>query len=262
MNKRNMMRAMVAPVLGLMGMAAAGCSTADHDLVWETSECRVTGDARVVDGNNAPIGSPFAGCRIHYFADGQILTVQLMAPGATGNFVAPGNGWLAVNENIQTAEQTSVSVDGRLESLPVEMPANEAAIIYITPEGQKLGGTGTLGFGANILHHVPGSDGGAVEMELSFSGVHFAAAGDAMTGSVSVVAQIGGLAASDGSTGSGNPGVCDQSACDGYSNECANNGVSQAPCYCAAACLCHCSGDACEQGNRDSAQMLGTTCSY
>lgn len=67
--------------------------------------------------------------------------------------------------------------------------------------------------------------------------------------------------ASSGGASSG--GTCNQSACDAYTNQCAQQQASQAPCYCAAACLCQCSGDSsCAATNRKSASDLGTSCSF
>jgi hypothetical protein len=70
----------------------------------------------------------------------------------------------------------------------------------------------------------------------------------------------------EGQSGSGSgqqSAACSSSAaCDALTAQCAST-ISQAPCYCAAACACKCASDAsCEQKNRASAQSLGTTCSY
>ncbi|MCC6899678.1 MAG: hypothetical protein IT377_11925 [Polyangiaceae bacterium] len=65
------------------------------------------------------------------------------------------------------------------------------------------------------------------------------------------------------SSGTGGSGSCgDLSACDSYKQQCSGT-VSQAPCYCAAACVCHYCGDpACESQSRGQASQLGTSCSY
>jgi hypothetical protein len=67
---------------------------------------------------------------------------------------------------------------------------------------------------------------------------------------------------SNGNSNSGGS-QCDNASntCSGYSNQCGNS-ISQAPCYCAAACICHQCGQSCEASNRQNAASLGTQCFY
>ena len=67
-----------------------------------------------------------------------------------------------------------------------------------------------------------------------------------------------------GSTGSSKPGdeCAQQGTCDALVQQCSATSTAQAPCYCAAACICKCIGDPCEQENVALAAQLGTTCSY
>ncbi len=87
--------------------------------------------------------------------------------------------------------------------------------------------------------------------------------GELGTASGSIALQLEAKIVAEASgAGGGGGGSCNQAACDAYANECQNNEVSQAPCYCAAACLCACSNDPCESDNLANASALGTTCSY
>jgi hypothetical protein len=241
-------------MIGLVLMLSS-CSAKATPTDWsrDTNECQITSSA-TINGTSAG----FVGCRVHYYADGEVVTVQLVTAGTSGSFLEPAPGWLVINTNANSPENatlTAGTVSGGV--LPLSVPLNSASLIYVMSSGALASGSGPLQVGSNVVY--PSTR--EMDLNATFDGIILAASSGnlSMAGAVTVHA---GAATGGGGGGGGGAGggPCNQSACARYTNACSAGGM--APCYCAAACECACANDPCEAENRTNAAQLGTTCSY
>jgi len=232
----------------LLLACTASCGTdAGEDWTLEPNQCSLSAGTATIGGRPAQ----WTSCRAHYYADGQVLTIQLMRAGSSGSFLFPGAGWLNISVNLNTAERTTLPLRFAGSDVPAAVPVGVLSVTYTSPTGSRTIATGQMPVGDNNLS--PGFPNVNFEGQLDGVMVGGEAAGGAFA--VHTAAATGGGGSGGGSTCTNHP------ECDGYTRQCSAGGL--APCYCAAACVCHACGDAaCERQNRASAQPLGTTCSY
>lgn len=252
-----MRRRALALCLILGAAALAGCAKKTNT-TWETDRCQIEPPDLQLEGGEAPV---WTGCRAMYAPSvagiPTMFFIQFTTSGTTGSFASPGPGWLTITvSDIDSAAGQGIDVVSSVAGV-----SGIAAQMYY--EGTSGGGamlTGLLGLGETLVdaYGDPSTD------RFTFAASASAATADGsaqVAGHFSVYSPYApeptGTGGSTGNTGN----TCNSNACNGYSQQC--NGYTQAPCYCAAACLCHCSGDtACEQQNRSYASSLGTSCSY
>ena len=167
--------------------------------------------------------------------------------------VAPGENF---SGTLHVYATTGGDQSATLETTPLNQPpSNGKSAVHFSrskPEGLFVG-TGVLS-----LHTVRG-DPGRFELGANFSSMKLGAAANPNAAD-QVLPMEGDLTMSKTlATGSSAP---DCSACDSLSADC-SSADSQAPCYCAAACLCACNGeDGCNGPNSELAAKLGATCRF
>ncbi len=249
--------------LGLLALLTA-CN-APQTWVADTNSCQLTSSA-TIGGKSAN----WTGCRVHFDGPDQIATFELMTPGTTGSFALPGPGWLSLSVALASPQNATLSVDDSHSDLPTTLGDNSISIFYFPTGGGEQMAVGSTAVGNNGVD--PNAPGAEFSANLSGVSLQTASGPVALGGNFSLAAGAaisssggsagGGTSGSSGSSGSGSSSG-GTAACQGLVNQCSSCGTCQAPCYCAAACDCHYSGDSsCEQSNRASAQQLGTTCSY
>lgn len=239
-------------------IALSGCSSEDENQLFtmETNACQLTSTARVA-GNDAR----WAGCRAQFSGSPyNVLTMQFLTPGTTGSFISPGPGWLTISVSGESAEYTSLAVDDSDGSvLPVSVDPHSVSVYYFDANARKVFARGSLQVGRNTVYTRLGTVVFSAVLDGVTLDVTNGAFGDEGQGAVPV--PLSGMVTVAPVMGGGGGGG--QSDCSGYTNTCSTCGTCQAACYCAAACVCHNAGDSsCEAQNRQSAQSLGTTCSY
>jgi hypothetical protein len=88
-------------------LALAPCSSCDESRdAWliEWPDCTLASDATFLDRR-----LDFSGCRV-YWSPGDVVTVELMTPGTTGSFLAPGDGWLKMSLSGASEPDTRLTI--------------------------------------------------------------------------------------------------------------------------------------------------------
>lgn len=250
-------------VVALFASLVLAC--AKETTVWEADRCRIgqPPTLQLASGETPQ----WVGCRAMYATEvagiPATLFLQFITAGTSGSFVDPAPGWLSVTvTGIDEASGTLGVVPSTASS---SVPAAE---VYYAPLPNSEG--------------EPGTGGKMTSGSLVIRSVDFDPDGDPKSSTFNFEAEIAAATADEGAIARGgfavfapepedadsqSPGpvtegpACSSTECDRWSLQC--NGTTQAPCYCASACLCYCSGDnACALSNAKSARDLGTDCPY
>jgi hypothetical protein len=195
-------------------------------------------------------------------SDVSIAELEVTVPVNTGpsatptrlTLAAPPPGYQVLHEDLLPQNGAWVSVNminGGSESGPQFYAGSIGAVISTAAPDRPSDGSEQTTIDLHFDDLTPPTSAPALAGELSIASI--------------TPDSTGGSSGSSGSGGSSG-GACGGSACDqcqNWMNMCADNPVSQAPCYCAAACDCACQCDqGCAASNSESAGQLGTMCTF
>lgn len=254
------MRASTIVSLSALMLVLQACNDRENT-TWESERCNIKSmpTLRLPNHQSSP---QWVACRALYLKEidsvPSNLIIEFMTSGTYGTFAEPGAGWLRIT--ISDIDNVGGSVDVVSSSTSAGRPA---ADIYYEAQSNS-GSSGYIYPGSlninnlNLEPHGTGDSSSTFDMDFDLD-AHTDDGAASVTGGFSCYAPEP-VTDTSGPTGDSGPG-CNSNACDSYSAQC--NGYTQAPCYCAAACLCHCNNQpSCEQSNRNTAQQLGLICQY
>lgn len=134
------------PFLFFVLLSSCDDDEGDALIEWDQDYCEISSNLTSNEGLQ------WTAVRARYSGgDSKILTVQLMTPGSSGNWILPGDGWITLSVQLESPiSGTLKAVDSG--TLPTSLKTDEISAYFTNPSsGYNIPFTGTIEVSSNII---------------------------------------------------------------------------------------------------------------
>lgn len=148
--------------------------------------CAIQASVTRTDSAGATTPVPLTDCMVKYDTDFGVITWDLIAPGTSGSFALPGEGWITLSFDTDHYEPAQYAVSRLGNQLPTSVEPQSVSLSFWPSGSMRLGGSGVL----SLTQASVDPSASAAQLEASFAGVGLSD-GSRLGGAASLSTRVG-----------------------------------------------------------------------